>query len=181
MSTAATCSILLVAMSLSLSPASAPEPDRAPPGPDVARAGERHDALAVPSRSQIAGALARDETAVKDLVSRYNSARDRQDAAALAALLTEGADQLVSSGEWRRGRAALVSGMLQSSKTSPGDRTITVDRMRFLSPDVALVDARYDIAGSGGTEPRRMWSAFVAVRTSEGWRIDAIRNMLPAR
>jgi hypothetical protein len=53
--------------------------------------------------------------------------------------------------------------------------------VRFLSPDVALVDARYEIAGSGGADPRRMWSAFVIVRTPQGWRIDAIRNMLPAR
>ena len=118
---------------------------------------------------------------MRDLVSRYNSARDRQDAAALAPLFTEDADQLVSSGEWRRGRAALVRGMLESSRTSPGDRTITIDTVRFLGPNVALADARYEIAGQGGAEPRRMWSAFVIVRTPQGWRIAAIRNMLPAR
>lgn len=118
---------------------------------------------------------------MKDLVARYNSARDQSDAAALAALFTENADQLVSSGEWRRGRDALVRGMQQSSRTNPGDRTITVDTVRFLRPDVALADARYEIAGAGGAEPRRMWSAFMMVRTPAGWRIAAIRNMLPAR
>jgi uncharacterized protein (TIGR02246 family) len=114
-------------------------------------------------------------------VARYNAARDEQDPAAIAALFAEGADQLVSSGEWRRGRDALVRGMLQSSRSNPGGRTITVETIRFLTSDVALADARYEIAGPGGTEPRRMWSTFVAVRAADGWRIAAIRNMLPAR
>lgn len=124
---------------------------------------------------------ARDEEAVKDLVARYSAARGEQNEAALRTLFTEAADQLVSSGEWRKGREALVRGMQQSSQASPGARTITVDTVRFLSPDVALADARYEIAGAAGIEPRRMWSAFVAVRTPDGWRIAAIRNMLPAR
>jgi uncharacterized protein (TIGR02246 family) len=138
----------------------------------------------VSSPAQSRAAAATDqagEAAVRDLVARYNSARLQQDPAALAALFTENADQLVSSGEWRRGRAALVRGMLQSSRTTPGDRTITVDTVRVLGPDVALADARYEIAGAVGAEPRRMWSTFVIVRTPDGWRIAAIRNMLPAR
>jgi uncharacterized protein (TIGR02246 family) len=122
-----------------------------------------------------------DEAAVRDLVARYNAARDEQDPAAIAALFAEGADQLVSSGEWRRGRDALVRGMLQSSRANPGGRTITVETIRFLTADVALADARYEIAGPGGAAPRRMWSTFVAVRAADGWRIAAIRNMLPAR
>lgn len=122
-----------------------------------------------------------DEAAVKNLVARYSAARGEQNEAALRTLFTEAADQLVSSGEWRKGRDALVRGMQQSSQASPGARTITVDTVRFLSPDVALADARYEIAGAGGAEPRRMWSAFIAVRTPDGWRIAAIRNMLPAR
>jgi uncharacterized protein (TIGR02246 family) len=141
----------------------------------------QHDAGRATSQSQAAAPSRADETAVRDLVSRYNAARDRQDAAALASLLTENADQLVSSGEWRKGRTALVRGMQQSSAANPGGRTITVDAVRFLGPDVALLDARYEIAASGGADPRRMWSAFVMVRTPDGSRIEAIRNMLPAR
>ena len=71
--------------------------------------------------------------------------------------------------------------MLESSRQSPGHRTITVESVRFPAAEVAIADARYEIVGTGGGPDRRMWSAFVAVRTSAGWRITAIRKMLPAR
>lgn len=117
-----------------------------------------------------------DEAAVKALVDRYSAARDtpNPDPDKIRALFTEDADQLVSSGEWRRGREALVPGMLSSSQNNRGDRTITVETVRFLGADVAIADARYIIG------ERKMWSTFLAVRTSDGWRIGAIRNMKPA-
>jgi uncharacterized protein (TIGR02246 family) len=121
---------------------------------------------------------AQDEGAVKELVARYNAARDLEQPDAIRALFTVDADQLVSSGEWRRGREPLVEGMLRSSRNNPGDRTLTVETVRFLSSDTAIADARYEIAGAS---TRQMWSTFVAVRTTDGWRLTAIRNMLPAR
>ena len=120
-----------------------------------------------------------DDTAVRDLVKRYVAAREQSDAAAVAALFTADADQLVSSGEWRRGRDAVVKGVLGSSKQTGGTRTITVETVRFVSADTALVDGRYEIVG-GTYVDRRMWSSFVMTRTAQGWRIAAIRNMLPA-
>ncbi len=81
----------------------------------------------------------------------------------------------------RKGRDELVKGMLRSSQRNPGGRTLTVESVRFVAPGVALADARYVIAGAAGREPRRMWSTFLAVRSADGWRLTAIRNMLPAR
>jgi len=121
---------------------------------------------------------AADEAAIEELVARYNAARDQEDPGAIRSLFTADADQLVSSGEWRRGREPLVEGMLRSSRNNPGDRTLTVETVRFLSSDIAIADARYEIAGAA---TRQMWSTFVAIRTAEGWRLTAIRNMLPAR
>ena len=65
-------------------------------------------------------------------------------------------------------------------KPAAGKRTITVETVRFLTPDAALADGRYEIAGLDGAAPRRMWSTFLITRTRDGWRIAAIRNMLPA-
>jgi uncharacterized protein (TIGR02246 family) len=138
-------------------------------------------ALALTGAGQAPSMLKRDELAVKDLVGRYNAARDEENPAAIGALFTSDADQLVSSGEWRRGQDQLVQGMLRSSRNNPGDRTLTVETVRFLAPDVAVADARYEIASATGGETRRMWSTFIAVRTAEGWRLSAIRNMLPTR
>lgn len=121
-----------------------------------------------------------EEALVRKLVDRYSAAREGEDTAALETLFTEHADQLVSSGEWRRGRAALVQGMIASSRNNPGNRTITVETVTFIHDGVAVANARYEIAGDANRPARRMWSTFVCVRGEGGWHIAAIRNMLPA-
>ena len=106
-------------------------------------------------------------------------ARNHQDV--VVAFRETNADQLVSSGEWRRGRDALVKGTLASSQRTGGKRTITLETIRFPSKDVAIADGRYVIGGAGGAGgDRRMWSTFVMTREADTWRIAAIRNMLPA-
>jgi uncharacterized protein (TIGR02246 family) len=121
-----------------------------------------------------------DEAAVRDTVKEYIAARERGDAAALSALFTPDADQLVSSGEWRRGREELVRGTLASSKSNAGTRTIALKTVRFPIPDVAIADGEYAIGASQTAAARNMWTSFVMVRSQGRWRISAIRNMLPA-
>lgn len=120
------------------------------------------------------------EAAIQDLVRSYVAARERGDAVALATMFTPDADQLVSSGEWRRGRDELVRGTLASSKSNAGARTITLKTVRFPAPDVAIADGEYVIAASQTAAARNMWTSFVMVRSQGRWRISAIRNMLPA-
>src|SRR3954451_12661474 len=121
-----------------------------------------------------------DEAAVRDVVKRYVDAREQRDPKAVEALFTNDSDQLVSSGEWRKGRAEVVKGTMASSAATGGKRTITVEAVRFLSPDVAIADGRYEISGTGGGETRKMWTSIICTRKSDGWKIAAIRNMLPA-
>ena len=94
-----------------------------------------------------------DETAVRDVVKKYVDARDRSDESAIRALFTDDADQLTSSGEWRKGRENVVRGTLASSKGNPGSRTIAVETVRFPAPGLAIADGRYEI--SGGPEGTR--------------------------
>jgi uncharacterized protein (TIGR02246 family) len=124
------------------------------------------------------GAQVTADAAVRSVVKTYLDARERGDAAAIGALFTADADQLVSSGEWRKGREAIVKGTLGSSKQNAGTRVIAIESVRFPSADVAIADGRYEIVGTG-TE-RRMWTSFVMVRIKDQWQIAAIRNMLPA-
>ena len=121
-----------------------------------------------------------DEKAIRELITRYVEAREKTDPAAVEALFTPDADQLVSSGEWRRGRASLVAGATASSRRSPGHRSISIDNIRFLSPGIAIVDGRYELTGQNGAPPRKMWSTLIVQRSKAGWKIAAIRNMLPA-
>ena len=129
-----------------------------------------------PARAQ----QANDEAAVRDVVQRYQDAREARDAKALAALFTDDADQLTSSGEWRKGRDQVVRGGLRSSLSASGTRIITVQSVRFPADGVAIADGPYEIAGAAGGENRKMWTSFVLTRSGDGWRIAAIRNMLPA-
>jgi uncharacterized protein (TIGR02246 family) len=126
-----------------------------------------------------AQAPASDDAAIRALVGAYAAAREKGDAAALAGLFTADADQLVSSGEWRRGRDAVVKGSLGSSQQTPGTRTLTVETVRMLAANVAIADSRYDIAQSNGTT-RRMWASWLVVKDGPAWKIAGIRNMLPA-
>ena len=120
-----------------------------------------------------------DEAAIREIVSRYVDAREKIDEKLVEALFTSDADQLVSSGEWRRGREAVVRGTMQSSRNTGGKRNIKVESIRFVVTDVAIVDGRYELTGLAGGATRQMWTTIVLKRTESGWRITAIRNMLP--
>jgi uncharacterized protein (TIGR02246 family) len=121
-----------------------------------------------------------DEAAIREVVSKYVDARERIDPKAVEQLFTSDADQLVSSGEWRKGRDAVVRGTMASSTNTGGKRTITVESVRFISSDVAIADGRYELTGLAGGTSRSMWTTIVLKRTGKEWRITAIRNMLPA-
>jgi uncharacterized protein (TIGR02246 family) len=133
-----------------------------------------------PAFAQSPAGGAGDETAIRGLVQKYLDSREERDPKVLATLFTDDVDQLVSSGVWRRGREGLVQGTLGSSESNPGKRTLTVETIRFVAPEVAIADARYEIVNPDGQVARKMWSTFVMKRGSEGWQIAAIRNMLPA-
>ena len=121
-----------------------------------------------------------EDAAIREVIRSYMAAREQGNASALSALFTADADQLTSSGEWRRGREALVTGTLASSKSNAGARTITIKTVRFPAPGVAIADGEYVIAASQAGAARNMWTSFVMVREDGRWRISAIRNMLPA-
>lgn len=125
--------------------------------------------------AQPPAASAADEAAIRAVIAGYVSARDARDARALEAVLTADADQYTTGGDWRRGRPQLLEGMAASSKQNPGQRGISVAAVRFVTPDVAIADGAYQIAGSGA----RRWTTIVVARGPDGWRITAIRNMTP--
>ncbi len=114
------------------------------------------------------------------LIDNYSKAREQMDTVLLKNILTDDIDQLVSSGEWRQGIAQSVKGMLRSSSSNAGARTIIIDKMRLLTTSIALVDTRYEIINADGTT-RKMWSTFVVVHNKSTWKIAAIRNMLPQK
>ena len=136
--------------------------------------------LAVTNAAVAAERPSADEAAVRLVIQRYVAAREARDAKAIEPLFTPDADQLVSDGTWRRGRDELVRGMLESSRKNPARRSITVESVRMLSTEVAMADGRYIQKGQAGGKDREMWTTITLKRGGDGWRITAIRNMLPA-
>jgi uncharacterized protein (TIGR02246 family) len=117
----------------------------------------------------------RAEAEVRAVIGRYVDARDKEDAAAIGAVFTDDADQFNSSGDWRRGKEAVVTGTLQSSQRNPGARSIAVKAVRFPAPGVAIADGEYGIG------EQRLWTTLVLTREGETWKITAIRNMAPRK
>lgn len=120
-----------------------------------------------------------EKAAITRLIDQYSEARDKRDTALLKKILTPEIDQLVSTGEWRTGIAAAVKGMIESSTTNPGARTLKIDKIKKLNTHCALVDCRYEIADKEATS-RKMWSSFMVVMENGTWKISAIRNMMPS-
>lgn len=122
---------------------------------------------------------AADEAAIRAVIQAFLDTRERNDAAALAALLTADVDQRQTSGNMRSGRDAVVSGSLSTQQSTGGRRTISVDTLRFVGSDVAIADGRYDSLGRADGTDRHMLTTMVLRREGGGWKIAAIRNALP--
>ena len=135
-------------------------------------------ALIAPAGAQQA-AKAGDEAAIRAVVKAFLDTRDKNDAAALAALMTADVDQQQTSGNVRRGRDAVVKGSLATQQSTGGTRTITLESIRFIGADVAIVDGRYDSLGRADGADRHMLTSMVLKREAGAWKIAAIRNMLP--
>ncbi|MGE0447465.1 MAG: SgcJ/EcaC family oxidoreductase [Vicinamibacterales bacterium] len=133
--------------------------------------------LALLGSAAVGAQAAGDETAIRDVVRRYVEARTAEDPTQIEALFTADADQHTTAGEWRRGREQVVPGTLRSSANNPGTRRIVVEAIRFVTPDVAIVDGPYEIGDPPNV--RRNWTTLVMKREAGGWRIAAIRNALP--
>ncbi len=116
---------------------------------------------------------------ISNLIDQYSQARENRDTVLLKNILTADVDQLVSTGEWRNGIASSVKGMQNSSANRPGTRTLTVDRIRLINENSAIVDCKYEIQNSDGAV-RKMWSTFIVITQKGKWKIMAIRNMMPA-
>jgi uncharacterized protein (TIGR02246 family) len=125
------------------------------------------------------GQATENDKAITKLIDQYSEARETKDTVLLKNILTDDIDQLVSNGEWRIGIRVAIDGMMRSSASNPGSRTLTIDKIRYLGNESAIADCRYEIKNPDGSE-RKMWSSFVVVKQKGRWRISAIRNMLPA-
>jgi uncharacterized protein (TIGR02246 family) len=123
-----------------------------------------------------------DEAAIRQVVQRFDDTRNTGDWKALAALFTKDADQLISSGTWRRGPDDIAKGMQEITSTAYKGAThkTTADRVRMLAPGIAISDGTFTITNIAGGGGRTGLVTMVLMKDGGEWRIAAARSMVPA-
>ena len=116
------------------------------------------------------------EAAIRHRVATLETAWNKRDAAALAALYAVDGDAIVMDSPLASGRPAIQAAVAADmAKQSPTLRIrITPASIRFLSPDIALVNTIARFNEGAVEEDRGTW---IMVRRRGSWLIAALRVM----
>ena len=118
------------------------------------------------------GTEAADTAAIKQVVKAYTDGWNTRDAKALAMLFTEDADYTTVRGGNTHGRKALeemfVGLLTGTGRFATSQRTDSVERLRFISPVVAVVDD-YWVVESPGQPPMKGLYSWVMVKENGRW------------
>jgi uncharacterized protein (TIGR02246 family) len=123
-------------------------------------------------------------TAIEAIVGELETAWNAGDGTAFGAPFAEDADFVNVRGEHARSREAIATGHVGIFRSIyAGSRvTYTVESVRLLRPDVALVHARGELDAPAGPLAGRHASRFSMVVTKEhgGWQVASFHNTLEA-
>ena len=111
---------------------------------------------------------------VRAVMRRIEDAINARDFAAMAAEYAAEGDAIVGSRPRMTGRGAIRAAAETAWAAAPENRRITMraDRVRFLSPDVAIVDIAATFTAGSPTADR---STAVLVRRDDVWKVTAFR------
>ncbi len=134
-------------------------------------------ALACPCATQPAAAddkakdKAKDEALIRKLISLSEEAWNKKDAAALAAYQTDDVDHINTAGGWNKGREAIRKAWAKLFETRFKEDTAknSVEKIRFLKPDVAVVIVR--IIHKRPAEETESLATFVMTKDHDKWQI----------
>jgi uncharacterized protein (TIGR02246 family) len=125
-----------------------------------------------------------DEQAVRQIEHQWDEAWNRHDAKALSALLSEDVDFVNVMGAWFKGRTEFEQRMVQTHRGPfrTSKRKTTEIAVKFLSPIIAVVLARWEMSGlhnADGT-PRDPWEGIitrVVQKIGTEWTVVAAHNV----
>lgn len=135
-----------------------------------------------------AAAHAEDEAAIRNVLAAFVEAWNKHDANAFSVVFAEDADFTNVRGMSAHGRTEVAKFHAPMFATSFKDSTqkIAESKIRFIKPDVAAVDARWEMTGAktrdGQDIPlRKGLLNFVMTKEGDQWFITVMHNMdLPA-
>ncbi|MFI5397029.1 MAG: YybH family protein [Candidatus Binatia bacterium] len=114
--------------------------------------------VALPLRAEQARTRSTDEAAIRNLYASYDASWNKADLKAMGALWAEDADHVEPDGRMITGRAALEQDLAKRFATDlRGTRSAqTVEAVRLIKPDVAVVDAAYEVTGVQDAEGKAL-------------------------
>jgi uncharacterized protein (TIGR02246 family) len=117
----------------------------------------------------------RDESAIRETISAVEATLNARDFAGYAQTFAEEADVIFYGGSRLSGRAAIQDEMVKAWKTQPASCRVAlkVDAVRFLSSDLALVDAPAIFSGCKGWSKNGGTS--VMQRVGDHWQSAGLR------
>lgn len=140
-----------------------------------------------PSRETATPAMS-DEDMLREMQKTFDAAWSAGDAKTMAALWAADGDSIgpdgsVASGraEIENGFAEILVGMYKGTTMSGGATSI-----RFIQPDVALVDGTFEISGIKGADGKDMPNekgmfTDIVVKQGDQWQIACSRPMVPVK
>jgi uncharacterized protein (TIGR02246 family) len=125
---------------------------------------------------------AQDEATIRKIVADNTEAWNRRDAKAQIAHFSEDIDHIGVQGLWRSNKAELEKGFTTGLPTTRNVVSSSVERIHFLTPDVAVVIVRREYVGEFRNSPghdketRKAISTSVFYKVNGNWLIEAFQN-----
>jgi uncharacterized protein (TIGR02246 family) len=124
------------------------------------------------------------ENAIRELIAIFVAGWNDGDGEALAAVFAKDADFTAITGLYARGRELIARGHNEILSTIYYGTTLSgeVQSIRYLRPDVALIEAKFRLQKNGQTffpGVTHTSAGIIATHDDGRWSIAAFRNMVP--
>jgi len=124
-----------------------------------------------------------DEDSIRHIVTEAVDRLNHGDATAIRDLWDENADYVSVGGKLIRGRRAMEDFFARIPKEGGGTQTATIEQVRFIAPDLALVDGSWTITGARDANGRPLppiegRGLEIVQKKQSRWRFVATREMV---
>ena len=121
---------------------------------------------------------AEEETAIRKVLADSTEAFNRHEGKLTPAAYSDEFDAVISNGVRVPGKPDLTEGFKTALKNAR--KIETIQRIRFIRPDVAIVDATFEFTGTEIKPYPKGLQTIVLTKEAGRWVITALRTMVPA-
>jgi uncharacterized protein (TIGR02246 family) len=124
-----------------------------------------------------------DERTIRGMVDQAVARLNKGDVSALDDFWDEGADYVGVDGTLIKGRDRMQSFFRKMAEASTGHQVASIEQIRFITPELAIVDGSWTVTGAKGADGKELapirGRGFEIVQKKDGkWRFVATREMV---